>query len=249
MIDFHAHLDLYPDPVEAVELCRQRGTYVLSVTTTPSAWLGTKRLAKDAPRIRTALGLHPQIAHQRKRELSLFDTLLPDATYVGEIGLEGGKDWKPYFSDQVLVFDHILKSCERAGGKVMSIHSRQAATDVLNMLEAHPRSGIPILHWFTGSQKELTRATELGCWFSVGPAMLKSANGRTLAALMPIDRVLTETDGPFGMLQRRPLFPSDAALAIPMLSELWGLSTHDVEGLVRRALLNIGELASSQKSN
>lgn len=247
MIDFHAHLDLYPDPVAVVERCRQEGAYVLSVTTTPSAWLGTKRLAVGAPRIRTALGLHPQVAHQRKRELSLFDTLLSNSAYVGEIGLEGGKDWKPYFSDQVAVFDHILKSCERAGGRVMSIHSRQAATDVLNMLEARPRSGTPILHWFTGSQKELTRAIDLGCWFSVGPAMLKSANGRTLAASMPRDRVLTETDGPFGMLQRRPLFPSDAALAIPMLAELWNLSALDVEVLVRRALIDIGELAGSQK--
>jgi len=247
MIDFHAHLDLYPDPAGAVELCRQNGTYVLSVTTTPSAWLGTKRLAKNVPRIRTALGLHPQVAHQRKRELSLFDTLLPDSAYVGEIGLEGGKDWKPYFADQVAVFDHILKSCERAGGRVMSIHSRQAATDVLNMLEARPRSGTAILHWFTGSQKELSRAIELGCWFSVGPAMLKSANGRTLAASMPRDRVLTETDGPFGTLQRRPLFPSDAALAIPMLAELWTLSIHDVEALVRGALISIGNLAGPRK--
>lgn len=247
MIDFHAHLDLYPDPAGAVELCRQNGTYVLSVTTTPSAWLGTKRLAIAAPRIRTALGLHPQVAHQRKRELSLFDTLLSDSAYVGEIGLEGGKDWKPYFSDQVAVFDHILKSCEQAGGRVMSIHSRQAATDVLNMLEAHPRSGTPILHWFTGTQKELARAIDLGCWFSVGPAMLKSANGRSLATLMPRDRVVTETDGPFGMLQRRPLFPADAALAIPTLAELWALSTEDVETLLRGALTSIGRLAGPQK--
>lgn len=247
MIDFHAHLDLYPDPAGAVELCRQNGTYVLSVTTTPSAWLGTKRLAVGAPRIRTALGLHPQIAHQRKRELSLFDTLLSNSAYVGEIGLEGGKDWKPYFSDQIAVFDHILKSCEQAGGKVMSIHSRQAATDVLNMLEAHPRSGTPILHWFTGSQKELTRAIDLGCWFSVGPAMLKSAKGKTLAASMPRERVLTETDGPFGTMQQRPLVPSDAALAIPMLAELWALNERDVSTLVRKALTKIGELAGVER--
>ena len=76
MIDFHCHLDLYPDPVAVVEQCSKDGTYVLSVTTTPSAWLGTKRLALHAPRIRTALGLHPQIAHERIRELSLFDTLI-----------------------------------------------------------------------------------------------------------------------------------------------------------------------------
>lgn len=247
MIDFHAHLDLYPDPVAEVERCRQNGTYVLSVTTTPSAWLGTKRLATNAPRIRTALGLHPQVAHQRIRELSLFDTLLSNAAYVGEIGLEGGKDWRQHFPDQVAVFGHILQSCERAGGRVMSIHSRGAATDVLNMLEAHPRSGTPILHWFTGSQKELVRAIDFGCWFSVGPAMLKSARGRDLAASMPRDRVLTETDGPFGMIQKRPLAPSDAALALPMLAELWTMSVEDVTTLVQKALSNIGELAGIQK--
>lgn len=247
MIDFHAHLDLYPDPAGTVERCRQSGTYVLSVTTTPSAWLGTKRLAAKAPRIRTALGLHPQVAHQRIRELSLFDTLLSNSAYVGEIGLEGGKDWRQHFPDQVAVFDHILKSCERAGGRVMSIHSREAATDVLNMLEAHPRCGTPILHWFTGSQKELARAIELGCWFSVGPAMLKSEKGRSLAASMPRGRVLTETDGPFGMIQKRPLVPSDSALALPVLAELWTLSVQDVATLVRHALTNIGELAGAQK--
>lgn len=247
MIDFHAHLDLYPDPVAVVERCRQEGAYVLSVTTTPSAWLGTKRLATGAPRIRTALGLHPQVAHLRKRELSLFDALLADTKYVGEVGLEGGKEWRPHYADQLTVFDHILKSCERAGGKVLSIHSRQAATDVLNMLEAHPRCGIPILHWFTGSQKELARAIELGCWFSVGPAMLESANGKNLVAAMPRERVLTETDGPFGKHQRRSLIPSDAALAIPMLAQLWTLSEHDVSTHVRKALTKIGELAGTKK--
>lgn len=247
MIDFHAHLDLYPDPVAVVERCRQEGTYVLSVTTTPSAWLGTKRLAAGAPRIRTALGLHPQVAHLRMRELSLFDTLLANAAYVGEIGLEGGKDWRPHYADQLTVFDHILKSCERAGGRVLSIHSRQAATDVLNMLEAHPRCGTPILHWFTGSQKELARAIEIGCWFSVGPAMLKSTNGKSLASVMPKERVLTETDGPFGKLQQRTLIPSDASLAIPMLSQLWSVTEQDVSTHVRKALTKIGELAGAQK--
>jgi len=41
----------------------------ISVTTTPSAWSGTEVLTEDAPRIRTALGLHPQMAHELKDEL------------------------------------------------------------------------------------------------------------------------------------------------------------------------------------
>lgn len=248
MIDFHSHLDLYPDPVAIVEQCLKDGTYVLSVTTTPSAWLGTKRLALNAPRIRTALGLHPQIAHQRIRELSLFDTLITNTAYVGEIGLEGGSEWRPHFKTQLLAFDHIIKASEKAGGKVLSIHSRKAETEVLDRLEAHPRCGTPVLHWFTGSEKQLVRAIEIGCWFSVGPAMLKSASGRALAALMPKDRVLTETDGPFGTLKRKPLTPADAALAIPSLAEVWGMSEGDVTGSLRMALKRMGELASTYQS-
>lgn len=248
MIDFHSHLDLYPDPVSVVEQCRKDGTYVLSVTTTPSAWLGTKRLATYAPRIRTALGLHPQLAHERVRELSLFDTLLANTAYVGEVGLEGSAEWSATFTTQVQVFDHIIKACEKAGGKVLSIHSRKAETEVLDRLEAHPRCGTPILHWFTGSKKQLNRAIDGGCWFSVGPAMLKSASGRALAALLPQDRVLTETDGPFGTIKKTPLLPADSTLAIPSLAVLWGVTEDVVTDTLRMNLRRIGELASTYKS-
>ena len=73
MIDFHCHLDLFPNPAGLVEECERRSLYVLSVTTTPSAFLGTRELSSGSRRIRTALGLHPQLAHERKGELPLFD--------------------------------------------------------------------------------------------------------------------------------------------------------------------------------
>src|SRR5579862_7818767 len=107
MIDFHCHLDLYPDPVAIRDECVRKGVFVLSVTTTPSAWQGTSALSASMPRIRTALGLHPQIAHERQSELSLFDALLADARYVGEIGLDGAPDFRPHWQIQIMVFDHI----------------------------------------------------------------------------------------------------------------------------------------------
>lgn len=41
MIDFHCHLGLYPNPPAVRDECVRQGLYVLSVTTTPSAWEGT----------------------------------------------------------------------------------------------------------------------------------------------------------------------------------------------------------------
>lgn len=226
MIDFHCHLDLFADPHTLAEECRRRGLYVLSVTTTPSAWQGTQALSREGDRIRTAVGLHPQAAHERGRELTLFDAIVPRTRYVGEIGLDGSPELRPHWQAQVDVFDHILASCARAGGKIMSLHSRRAAKHVLDRLEASPNSGTPILHWFSGSARELDRAIGLGCWFSVGPAMLAGEKGRALAAQMPKDRVLTESDGPFAQVGGATVMPWQVELASATLASLWSVS-HD----------------------
>ncbi len=204
MIDFHCHLDLYPDPHGVAARCADHGLYVLSVTTTPSAWRGTASLADGAQRIRTALGMHPQLAHERAA--------------------------------------HVLDACARAGGRIMSIHSRRAATAVLDLLEGHTGAGIPVLHWFSGNRRDLERAISLGCWFSVGPAMLRSGRGRELAELMPRDRILTESDGPFAQIDGAALMPWQVRDALLVLADLWRTSAADVENAIQdnlKALLKI----------
>lgn len=245
MIDFHVHLDLYPDPQMIVRGIVEREMYVLSVTTTPSAWEGTAALAAPGSRIRTALGLHPQIAHERISELPLFEQHLDEAEYVGEIGLDGGAEFKQHWQVQLKAFDHILNACSRAGGRIMSIHSRRAAPVVLDRLAAAPEAGIPILHWFSGSKRDLLRAIEMGCWFSVGPAMLVSDKARALVKNMPRDRVLTETDGPFAQIDGERAQPWDADRAIAQLAGVWeDMSREEIDRLVhanlRRLVANAG---------
>lgn len=215
----HCHLDLYPEPFKVAEECKRRGTYVLSVTTTPKAWEGTCRLSKDSQRIRTALGLHPQIAHQRYQELELFDALLPEAKYVGEIGLDGGSGLKNHWDVQLKAFRHILNAVNHAGGRIMSIHSRASATSVLDELKGI--DGTPVLHWFTGTKNQLNRAIDMGCWFSVGPAMLNTKKGVELVSIIPRDRILTETDGPFAKHGGNVLMPWDSDIAVNILSSIW----------------------------
>lgn len=218
-IDMHCHLDLYPEPLKVVEECKQREIYVLSVTTTPKAWEGTCKLAGGSQRIRTALGLHPQIAHQRFQELELFDALLPNAKYVGEIGLDGGRDFKRHWDIQLKVFRHILSSVNHAGGRIMTIHSRASAATVLDELEGI--DGIPILHWFTGTTRQLKRAIDIGCWFSVGPAMLCTPKAVELVSMIPKDRILTETDGPFAKYNGKVLMPWECDIAQQQLANIW----------------------------
>lgn len=229
MIDFHCHLDLFPNPRQVVEECIARSIYVLSVTTTPSAWEGTLALAQHGSRIRTALGFHPQLADERYCELALFEEKLPETKYVGEVGLDGGPELRKTWQRQQEVFEHILKVCSSSGGKVLSIHSRRAASPVIDLLAKHPDAGVPVLHWFSGNASDLERAKSQGIWFSVGPAMLSSRKGREIAAKLPIDRVVTETDAPFAQLEGETLMPWMSELATEALADVWGLDVHQVQ--------------------
>ena len=239
MIDFHCHLDLYRFPEIAVEDADASGVYVLSVTTTPKAWKKTLELCANRSRIRTALGLHPELAQERVGELPLFEHFAKETKYFGEIGLDGSPQWKNAQPAQKKVFDAVLRIASNLGGKILSIHSRRAADEVLASLAAEPVSGTPIMHWFSGSQAQLRRAIDQGCWFSCGPAMLRSESGKALARNLPRERVLTETDGPFALDGSRPLQPLDSWQAVSMLAELWEMPQIEVEALLRSNLRNL----------
>jgi TatD DNase family protein len=230
MIDFHCHVDLYSDPQAIARQCDKRRIYVLAVTNAPSAWEHTEMLLRGHDRLRTALGIHPQLAGQRKSELGLFRRLLPRATYVGEVGLDGSKSYLGFWDDQVSVFNSVLGMCELEGGKILSVHSRRAVMAVLAALKAYPKAGTAVLHWFTGSLGELEDAIDSGCWFSVNGAMLRSMKGRALVTKMPRDRVLTESDGPFALTKGRPALPWDTAEAVRAVATVWGLSLEETQG-------------------
>lgn len=229
LIDFHCHLDLYPDPVSVARAAAENGVYVLSVTTTPSAFAGTEALAPKGGRIRTALGLHPELAASRRHELRLFHQLLPQVDYVGEVGLDGSAPHRSTLSVQAEVLHEILDACAAAGGRTISLHSRQAAEMLLDMLEFEPLAGRFVLHWFAAKPPLVERAARMGCWFSVGSAMMASRSGRAAVAAMPLDRVLPETDGPFGMAGGKPLFPGGGGSVFTEYATLKNMSARDVE--------------------
>lgn len=204
MIDFHCHLDLYPDFARAVEERENAKIYTLSVTTTPLAWEKNKELTQHTRYVRAALGLHPQLVSERSAEIELWEQHLSETRYIGEVGLDAGPRYKSSLSLQENIFAEILQSCARMGDKILSIHSVRAAKNVLDLLNQHlpPERGRVVLHWFTGSKKEIQRAIESGCYFSFNADMLGTSRGREIVAMVPLERILTETDAPFTKVPR-----------------------------------------------
>ncbi|WP_394805671.1 Qat anti-phage system TatD family nuclease QatD [Ralstonia mannitolilytica] len=192
--------------------------------------------------IQVALGLHPEIVESKSAERDLLLSYVSQTRFVGEVGLDGSPKFRASLPVQEDIFRAVIAECERQGGRIISLHSRGATTKVLDVLERYPLAGSPILHWFSGSNRELQRAIELGCWFSVGPAMLAGAKGRELLGKMPAERVLPETDGPFATVNNAPLMPWEALNIAPVLSEAWG--TH-VGNTVQKLEQNLERLLSA----
>ncbi|WP_197984359.1 Qat anti-phage system TatD family nuclease QatD [Aeromicrobium sp. CFBP 8757] len=238
-IDFHSHLDLYPDAAATAAKLDASVGFVLSVTTTPKAWNGTQALERHHPAIHTALGLHPQLAQQRQHEVDLFEELVSNARFIGEVGLDGTDADETGRRAQTDVLSRILTACARDGGKVVSLHSRRATSKVLDLWEGNPGAGTPVLHWFSGSRAELQRAVNLGCWFSVGPAMLRGAKGRQVVAAIPRDRILTETDGPFAQSSQRGLMPAQTEEAVAVLAQVWRTDAMGVDQLLETNLASL----------
>jgi TatD DNase family protein len=240
-VDFHCHLDLYPDHRHAIEACERAGVFTLSVTTTPKAWPRNHELTRTTRHVRAALGLHPQLIAARAAEISIWEQYLPQARYVGEVGLDAGPRYYGSLDAQRNVFERILRSCARAGGKILTVHSVRAAKLVLDLVEAHlPASeGKVVLHWFTGTPSEARRAVDLGCYFSINPEMLKKPRGAGLVAALPSDRLLTETDGPFVQIEGRNAAPTDLEATIIALALLRSVQPAEIAATIRNNLKSL----------
>lgn len=220
-MDFHCHLDLYPEAREVHREASRRNEFTWLVTTSPKAFVATTEALGVLSSVLITPGLHPEIAHERAGELGLLMEQIATTKAVGEVGLDGSPRYRPYYETQRRIFGAVVARCAELGGRTLSIHSRRAVRDVLAELRRHPGFGTAVLHWFSGSMAELKAAVAQDCWFSVGPAMFDSANGRALAAAMPRDRVVPESDGPFARTASGPVMPWSEDVTARGLAPLW----------------------------
>lgn len=229
-VDFHCHLDLYADHEAVIARAEAGRIYTLTVTTTPKAWIRNHELTCGTQYIRAALGLHPQLVAERAAELPLWERHLGETRYVGEVGLDAGPRFFRSLEAQKHVFRTILEACAEAGGKILTVYSVRSVPAVLDMIERYlPRHrGAVVLHWFTGSKSEARRAAALGCYFSVNAEMTRSDRGRALVADLPMDRILTETDGPFTHVAGRPSEPTDVCMTTQAIADVRALPAPEV---------------------
>lgn len=230
-VDTHCHLDLYTNVNDLIRKAEISSVIIVGVTNTPSVFFFTQALSNQHKNIIPAIGLHPELAIQRKHELAQFWEHLSTTQFVGEIGLDYVTSDQSNRRIQRDVFSKIIENCASHKNKVLSVHSRRSASDVIKIIgDRFP--GKVILHWFSGSDKEAEKAISNGYYFSFNSSMVKSKRGQTLARLIPRNRILTETDGPFVRLSDRPVEPSFTPDIISSLARIMSENIEDLSQLV-----------------
>jgi len=175
-----------------------------------------------------ALGLHPLMAERHSAdELEAFTRNAVRTSYIGEVGLDFSSEGLGTRVVQRRSFEHVLTAI-RGKEKLLTIHSRGAEHEVLQLLSAYDRKGC-VLHWFSGSQEAAELAIAGGHSFSINPAMINNRKGRDFIASLPRERVLLESDGPFVKLGKRNVEPKDLQVVEAFLADCWSEDSTSVQ--------------------
>lgn len=238
MIDSHCHIDLYAHPSEVAERANRARVLTVTVTNLPSAFEKAYPHVKAFNQIRLALGLHPLLAEHHSAELSRFKRLVDKTSYIGEIGLDFSREGFKTKNIQINSLKFVFESIKNKR-KFITLHSRQAESAMLDILDEANYPFPVVFHWYSGSLTTLDRVLEKGHYFSINPAMIQTTNGKKIISRIPLERVLTETDGPFVQVSGRAAEPTDINCVEKFLASEWKMSNVDARTNVRENFLRI----------
>jgi TatD DNase family protein len=205
-VDSHCHLD-FPDFANELDGIVERAEAagvgrIVTISTRVRRHPQVLAIAERFARIFCSVGTHPHNAHE---EIDITtDNLIeiarhPKVVAIGEAGLDYHYDNSPKDAQELGLRTHIAAA--RATGLPLVIHSRECDDDMAKILEQESEQGAfpAVLHCFTGGRDLAMRAIALGHYISfTGILTFKnSAALRALAAELPSDRILVETDAPY----------------------------------------------------
>lgn len=225
LFDTHSHLDLLKSFDYTVQEIEKKKIYTIAVTNLPVLYQKlTEKI--NSKYIKPALGFHPELIDEYKKYIPEMWKLLPDARYIGEVGLDFkvGKDSKDL---QTQFFEELIQRCHALGGKILTIHSRGSANDVISIIGNH-FNGKYILHWYSGNIKDLQIAVLNGAYFSINYAMVISSSGQKIIESIPNERLLLESDSPFVLINKKPFSTLEIDKVVTKLAHIKNLSFEEM---------------------
>ena len=206
LIDTHAHLDeaaFDADLDDVVQRAVNAGvSRIITIGTTAASSQRAVRLAERFEAVSAAVGIQPNyVAEAEPDDWSLIENLVsdPQVVAVGETGLDRYWDYAPIELQRDFFARHV--DLARAHDLPFVVHCREAESDIVEFLtEAAERGPLRgVMHSFCGSEDTARRCLELGLHISFAGMLTFKKNDelRRIAAEIPTERLLVETDAPY----------------------------------------------------
>ena len=232
-IDTHCHLDkLDSTPEEAIIEAKQAGVQrMVTVSVDEPSLDFVSSMVQQFPEVYGSVGFHPHDAaeltedlEQKIRKLALEEKKL---IAIGETGLDYHYMYSSTEIQQQVFSKQLLLAVELNLPVIM--HSREAETDTLNILQEIPVPPLGVAHSFTSSFEMAKTLIEMGWYIGInGIVTFKNAEDlREVVSWLPLDRLLLETDSPFlapTPFRGKPNKPAHIPAIATFIAELRGIS-------------------------
>jgi TatD DNase family protein len=240
LIDSHCHLD-FPDfatELDAV-VARARAAGIermVTISTRVKRHAELLAITERFPEVYCSVGTHPHNAHE-ELDVTTADlvarTRAAKVVALGEAGLDYHYDNSPRDAQELGFRRHIAAA--RETGLPLVIHTREADDDAARILEEETGKGAfpAVLHCYTGGPDLAHRAIALGLYISfTGILTFKNSTAlRAIAAALPADRILVETDAPYlapGKFRGKRNEPAFVVETAKVLAETRGVSFEEI---------------------
>ncbi len=206
LVDSHCHLDFdafEEDRAEALERAAAAGVgRVVTICTRLTEFERVRALARDHGNVDCSVGIHPHnVADEGIAETARLVALAaePEVVGIGETGLDFYYDHSPRADQRASFRNHIAAA--RETGLPLIVHTRDADEETAAILAEEMEEGAfsGVIHCFSAGPALAERAVGLGLYISFSGIVTfkKSDELREIAANVPADRILIETDAPY----------------------------------------------------
>ena len=252
-VDVHAHLD-FPDVYSRIDevINNAKSASVKAIITqgiTPETNNISLELSKKYDIVYSAIGLYPIDAISRESDEGIYPTDIKTFDIdehiswiqkkiksnkkilaIGEVGLDYSHP-KTDKKMQRSVFEKFIRLSEKTK-KPLSIHSRKAESDVLEMLECSSLKN-PVVHCFSGKFRLAQKIADNGWYFSIPTNIVRSSQFQNMVDKIPLRQIFTETDtpylSPFKDKMNEPAYISEA---VKKMAEIKKMTEEDLSNQI-----------------
>lgn len=239
-VDFHTHLDFFKGNLEkALKDAKDNKIILVSNSMDISNYNEIKKLALEYDNIIASFGIHPWNADKVNSDLKELIPYIEESKLIGEIGLDYLWADKNTFDRQREIYYFILDEAIKRN-KYITIHTKDAEKEIYNSILKYNYNRA-IIHWYSGDRETLELLINLGVYFTISVDVYESDLTDYIIKKVPIDRLLSETDGPTALewVNGEYAYPSYIRRVVKRISEVKNLSFEETKSQIYNNYLKI----------